>query len=61
VDASGDNYYNFFTDGGVFYKIDLTGVFNNPTNGSSDLVVDSLYTGGIPIQGSYINLRNIRR
>jgi len=61
VDASGDNYYNFFTDGGVFYKIDLTGVFNNPTNGSSDLVVDSLYTGGIPIQGSYINLRDIRR
>ena len=61
IDASGDNYYNFFTDGGVFYKIDLTGVFNNPTNGSSDLVIDSLYTGGIPIQGSYINLRNIRR
>jgi len=61
VDASGDNYYNFFTDGGTFYKIDLTGVFNNPTNGSSDLVVDSLYTGGVPIQGSYINLRDIRR
>ena len=60
VDESGDNYYNFFTDGGVFYKIDLTGVFNNPTNGSSALVVDSLYTGGIPIQGSFINLDDIK-
>ncbi|MEE9309697.1 MAG: hypothetical protein V3U64_01630, partial [Cocleimonas sp.] len=60
VDESGDNYYNFFTDGGVFYKIDLTGVFNNPTNGSSALVVDSLYTGGIPIQGSYIYVKNIK-
>jgi hypothetical protein len=61
IDASGDNYYNFFVDGGVFYKIDLTGVFNNPTNGSSDLVVESLYTGGAPIQGSYINLRDIQQ
>jgi len=61
IDASGDNYYNFFVDGGVFYKIDLTGVFNNPTNGQSDLVVDSLYTGGMPIQGSYINLRDIQQ
>ena len=60
VDESGDNYYNFFTDGGVFYKIDLTGVFNNPTNGSSALVVDSFYTGGVPIQGSYINLDDIK-
>ena len=61
VDASGDNYYNFFVDGGVFYKIDLTGVFNNPINGQSDLVVDSIYTGGMPIQGSYINLREIQQ
>jgi len=60
VDDSGDNYYNFFTDGGVFYKIDMAGVFNNPTNGSSALVVDSLYTGGIPIQGSYIDVDSIR-
>ncbi|HIP94968.1 MAG TPA: hypothetical protein EYH20_06490 [Leucothrix sp.] len=60
VDDSGDNYYNFFTDGGQFYKIDLTGVFNNPTNGVSDLVVDSLYTGGIPIQGSYIYVKDIK-
>ncbi|MEE9444462.1 MAG: Ig-like domain-containing protein [Cocleimonas sp.] len=60
VDESGDNYYNFFTDGGVFYKIDMAGVFNNPTNGSNALVVDSLYTGGIPIQGSYIDVDDIR-
>jgi len=60
VDDSGDNYYNFFTDGGVFYKIDLTGVKNNPTNGSDALVVDSLYTGGIPIQGSYIYVKDIK-
>ena len=60
VDKSGDNYYNFFTDGGVFYKIDLTSVFNNPTNGSTNLVVDSLYTGGVPIQGSYIDIDDIR-
>ena len=60
VDENEDYYYNFFTDGGVFYKIDLTGVFNNPTNGSSNLVVDSLYTGGIPIQGSFIDLDNIK-
>ncbi len=61
VDESGDNYYNFFTDGGTFYKIDMTQVFNNPSNGQSNLVVDSLYTGGIPIQGSYINIQNIKR
>ena len=60
VDESGDNYYNFYTDGGVFYKIDLTGVFNNPTNGSDALVVDSLYTGGVPIQGSYIKVKDIK-
>ena len=60
VDADEDYYYNFFTDGGDFYRINLNAVFNNPVNGSSALVVDDLYTGGIPIQGSYINLRNIK-
>jgi len=60
VDKNEDYYYNFFTDGGVFYKIDLKGVFNNPTNGSSALVVDSLYTGGIPIQGNYIDIDTIQ-
>jgi len=61
VDKSGDNYYNFYVDGGTFYKIDMSRVFNNPRNGSSDLVTDSLYTGGIPIQGSYINMKNIKK
>ncbi|HIP81663.1 MAG TPA: hypothetical protein EYH16_04555 [Leucothrix mucor] len=60
VDDSGDNYYNFFSDGGVFYKINMAGVFNNPKNGSSALVVDSLYTGGVPIQGTYIDVDDIR-
>ena len=60
VDANEDYYYNFFTDGGDFYRIDLSRVFNNPRNGSSALVDADLYTGGIPIQGSYINLRNIK-
>lgn len=60
VDRNEDFYYNFFTDGGTFYKIDLAGVFNNPTNGSDALVVGSLYTGGIPIQGSYIDLDDIK-
>ena len=59
VDKNEDYYYNFYTDGGIFYRIDLKGVFNNPTNGSSNLVVDSIYTGGVPIQGSYIDLDNI--
>jgi len=60
VDESEDNYYNFFTDGGVFYKIDMSRVFNNPRNGQSALVVDSLYTGGIPIQGSFIDVDDIQ-
>lgn len=60
VDENEDYYYNFFTDGGIFYRIDLTGVFNNPTNGSDALVVDTLATGGIPIQGSYIDIDDIK-
>lgn len=50
VDDSQDYYYNFWTDGGVFYKIDL----NNLT------LANSIYTGGIPIQGSYISLSSIK-
>ncbi len=50
VDKAESNYYNFWTDGGVFYKIDL----------DSLEMVDSFYTGGIPIQGSYISLSNIK-
>ncbi len=50
VDDAQDYYYNFWTDGGVFYKIDLYDL----------TLADSLYTGGIPIQGSYISLSNIQ-
>ncbi len=50
IDEAGEYYYNFWTDGGVFYKIDL----------DSLSIVDSLYTGGIPIQGSFISLDDIK-
>jgi len=50
VDDAQDYYYNFWTDGGVFYKIDL----NDLT------LVDSLYTGGVPIQGNYLSLSSIQ-
>jgi len=50
VDDAQDYYYNFWTDGGVFYKIDL-----------NDLTLaDSLYVGGIPIQGNYLSLSSIQ-
>ncbi len=49
VDAAQDYYYNFWTDGGVFYKINL----------NSLALTDSLYTGGIPIQGNYLSLSSI--
>lgn len=39
----GKYYYNFWTDGGVFFRVDL-----------DTLVMDrSLYVGGVPIQGNY--------
>lgn len=60
VDDAGDNYYNFFTDGGVFFKMDLAAVAANTQNGNPNMVVDSVYTGGIPIQGSYIYLKDIK-
>ena len=50
VDDAQDYYYNFWTDGGVFYKIDL----NNLT------LADSLYVGGVPIQGNYLSLSSIQ-
>jgi hypothetical protein len=50
VDDGQDYYYNFWTDGGVFYRIDLYDL----------TLADSLYTGGIPIQGSYISLSKIQ-
>jgi len=50
VDAAEDYYYNFWTDGGVFYRINL----------ASLSLADSIYTGGIPIQGNYISLSSIQ-
>ncbi len=50
VDKANKYYYNAWTDGGVFYKIDL----------DSLSLVDSVYVGGIPIQGNYISLSNIK-
>jgi len=62
IDEAEDYYYNFFTDGGVFYKIDLSRVSDWAYGRSQnrDFVIDSLYTDGIPIQGSFIKNINIR-
>lgn len=50
VDDAQNYYYNFWTDGGVFYKINLNYL----------ALTDSLYTGGIPIQGNYLSLSSIQ-
>jgi hypothetical protein len=43
IEPSGRYFYNFWTDGGVFFRIKL-----------ATLTLDkSIYTGGIPIQGNY--------
>lgn len=43
IDKSGNFYYNFWTDGGQFFRVDL-----------NKLQVDkSVETGGIPIQGNF--------
>ncbi len=43
IDESGNYYYNFWTDGGQFFRVDL-----------NKLVVDkSVRTGGVPIQGNF--------
>ncbi len=59
VDDKEEFYYNFFTDGGVYYKMNLAEVAANTQNGAT-LIADSLVTGGIPIQGSYIYVKNIK-
>jgi len=59
IDEEEEFYYNFWTDGGVFFKMDLSLIAANRENGNSNLVTDSIKTGGIPIQGSYISLTNI--
>jgi len=49
VDPENKYYYNAWTDGGVFYRIDL-----------DKLKVDKwVNTGGIPIQGNFIDLSEI--
>jgi len=60
IDENEDFYYNFFTDGGVFYKMSLSAIAANTQNGNPNMVADSLYTGGIPIQGSFIDLDDIK-
>ena len=43
IEPEGKYFYNFWTDGGVFFRINL-----------ATLTLDkSVYTGGIPIQGNY--------
>ncbi len=59
VDEEEEFYYNFFTDGGVYYKMNLAEVAANTQNGAT-LITDSLVTGGIPIQGSYLYVKNIK-
>jgi len=59
IDEKEEFYYNFFTDGGVYYKMNLAEVAANTQNGAT-LIADSLVTGGIPIQGSYIYVKNIK-
>jgi hypothetical protein len=60
IDDNEEYYYNFWVDGGVFYKMKLADIAANTTNGNPNLVFDSIKTGGIPIQGSYIYLKDIK-
>jgi len=43
IEPSGRYYYNFWSDGGVFFRIDLNSLTTDK----------SVYVGGIPIQGNY--------
>jgi hypothetical protein len=50
IEPNGQYFYNFWTDGGVFFRINL-----------ANLTLDkSVYTGGIPIQGNYYPTVNTR-
>ena len=60
IDEKEEFYYNFYTDGGVFYKMNLADIAVNTVNGKRGMVTDSLVTGGIPIQGSFIYVKNIK-
>jgi len=44
IDKEEDYYYNFWSDGGEFFKINL----------DSLEVEDELYVGGVPIQGNFV-------
>lgn len=60
IDEKEEFYYNFWTDGGVFYKMDLAAIAANTQSGNLNMITASLYTGGIPIQGSFIDLDDIK-
>jgi hypothetical protein len=48
IESTGRYFYNFWTDGGVFFRVDLR-----------NLNLDkSVYVGGIPIQGNYYSRIN---
>jgi len=59
VDDNEDYYYNAWTDGGVLFKMDLAAISANTNGFATDMIVDSVYTGGIPIQGSFLKLDDI--
>ena len=48
IESTGRYFYNFWTDGGVFFRIDLKKLTQDK----------SVYTGGIPIQGNYYSKIN---
>ncbi len=60
IDDKEDYYYNFYTDGGVFYKMNLADIAANTVNGQTGMVTASVVTGGIPIQGSFIDTDTLK-
>jgi hypothetical protein len=48
IEPTGRYFYNFWTDGGVFFRVDLRGLNLDK----------SFYVGGIPIQGNYYSRIN---
>jgi len=60
VDDNQEFYYNFWTDGGTMYKMDLAAIASNRNNSATNMIVDSVYTGGVPIQGSFLKIGDIQ-
>ena len=60
IDDNQEFYYNFWTDGGVMYKMDLSAIRDNTANVARNMIVDSVYTGGMPIQGSFLKIGDIQ-